>query len=306
MCGEGSFDNGHRVAEDKPCPLPPPYRDDAARAAAALASAGRKIHLEVITSSYDTAFAAIGPQVVDKAQQLAGVFPPGGPVHVGLVVVDDTDQKTNFGPAARQGAARARGLLAGGIEVQPLFYRAPGPHGQKGLALREGMLTALDRGADAVCYVNLNRKVDAAQVATALDVLVRGPADVVIGTRAPADGGRAQGAGRIGRAKSRAWSRLVRATFPVLDRFADQNAPLKLLPRPAAQHLLRTARIDGVTLDAEWLVALLDGGYQVAQVPICWQQQPRSKVPFGLVPSMLVDLGRLRRARSAGRFRPTS
>lgn len=260
--------------------------------------------VEVVACGYDTAFSSVQEQVVRKLAELKTVFPPAPPGagevdhwRCSLRIVDDTDPRGSFAHEVRAGFAQAQsqGWSASDLHLQPLFGARPDRYGRKGLALREAMLSALQsdgpgRGADFVAYVNLNSKVHAAQLASGLNALERSGWDAAIGTRAGEDGGVAHGAGWFGAAKSRAWGRLVQAALPPLSGLLDQNAPLKIFTPRAARAICHLARIDGVTLDCEWLAILAASGLRFGRFPVAWRQRKGSRPPLLAITSMLSDL----------------
>lgn len=283
-----------------------PFLAEAWRSSRRLLARAEPLELHVVLTSYDTSFEPIAAQVATKLEELRSVFPAHGPVNVHVRIVDDASAKSTFGREVDRAFAAARRGPAAGMELvrEPLFYGSPGPWGRKGLALREGFLSALDAGADVVVYANLNLKVHAAQIATGLALLVDGALDAAIGSRADDDGGRAVGRNRLGELKSDLYSQAVHAVFPELAGYRDQNAPLKLFSRRAARVICERARIDDLAHDVEWLLFLEEAGLAIGRFPILWQQRRGSRPPFGAIGSMLNDLRGLRRAtRHQGRAR---
>lgn len=264
------------------------------------------MYVEVVTCGYDTDFAPLGPQVTEKLGGLFEAFPRTGPIRVSLRVVNDQAGERVFEREIRSAAdafAERHGLGESPVVVQPLFYGRPGRWGRKGLALREGILSGLEAGADVLVYTNLNGKVHPVHVASAVRRLVERRGDVVVGTRAGAEGGRAFGAGHLGRAKSRVWAELVRAALPPLGGFQDPNAPLKAMGRAGAQALLDRARVEDCGFDAEWLLVWAEAGLRVGRVPIAWAQRRGSRPPFLAISSMVRDLRRVERAWQRGDLR---
>ena len=272
---------------------------DAAQRCAARRQATR---LWVVATSYDTAYADVTEQVLTKLRQLDAAFGAEGLVRPSLLIVDDAPGKRPFGRDVDRAFARAPMQFRGPGRLirQPLFYGRVRRFHTKGLALREGFLTALQAGADVVVYVNLNDKVDARQIATGLWALFEHGAEAAIGSRAHLDGGGALGRTVLGNLKSRVYARIVREQLSPLGRYRDQNAPLKIFSARAARAIVEYARIDGVAFDAEWLLLLELGGFSVIRFPIIWVQRAGSRPPFFAIWSMLGDLRRLERAWRTG------
>lgn len=252
--------------------------------------------LAVVATSYDTAFESIADQVRQKLAELDALF-AGTAVDWTLWVVDDLPLAAGFGAAART-VEHPR------LRVVAMTEKAPRPGGLKGRAVLDGMRAALltDVDLDAVIYVNLNLKVDARQVGVAAKALLEGSTDVAIGSRSPRDGGVALGAGELGRIKSRIFAGIARAVVPPLTGYGDTNAPLKGFSRAAAEHLLRVARLDHVTLDVEWLTVAHAGGWRVLRFAIGWRQRPGSHPPWHLIALSLRDVARVRRFWRSGRY----
>lgn len=262
------------------------------------------LELALVTCSYDTAFEPVAAQVEGKVEELLSVFPLMGPLRFSLLVVNDAQPRRReaFARGVEEGFRRCPRALQdeGRLLLRPLLTGTPGRFGLKGLALREGMLRALSRSPDVVGYVNLNRKVHAAQVATGLRALLDDGLDAAIGSRAAIDGGAQEGAGALGRLKSRVYNRLARSALPPLMGFLDTNAPMKLFRREAAKAVATCARLDGVSFDCEWLMILHEHGFRMGRFPVRWVQRRGSRPPWPVVASMVGDLARLRRAWHAG------
>ena len=250
------------------------------------------MHLAVCTTAYDTGHESVALQVQRKIEGLRSIFPEG---QWSFYVASESPE---FTAAVEQGVADA-----GSAETHIVLFTRRHRGDTKGLGLRHALRAAMTGAgrmqADALAYINLNLKVDARYLADALAPIARGDADVVVGTRAPSEGGEATGQGTLGLAKSRAWSALARAMVPSLAGFADPNAPLKVMTRAACQVVLEGARVDGVGLDAEWLCLWQATGQRMIKVPIVWTQRPGSSPPWHLIPEMLLSLAYTRwRCRS--------
>ncbi len=256
------------------------------------------LRVTAVATSYDTAFEPVHDQAKERAAELLKTFGRDERVaHLGFILKNDAPPDRAFTAPAQEGfyeAAPAQ-VTTGDFVVAPLFGARPKKYGRRGLAYLEAIASALERESDVVVAINLNRKVSLVDVHAAFDKLVQSDADVVVGTRAPEDGGAAHGAGRLGSAKSRAWRRAAHHAFPELAPFSDPNAPVKIMRANAARYLVQHAKETEVCPDVEWLALWCRGGFTIEQAPITWRQRPRSRPPWTQVPKMLVALGRQRR-----------
>lgn len=255
--------------------------------------AERPYRVGFVTCSYDTAFEPIAQQVHRKLEQLARTFPADGPVRPSLWVVDDLPAASGFGRAV-ESAFAGRPELADDRHLLPMRSAPQRPGGLKGRALLDGFAAAIEHGADAVIYLNLNLKVDATHAAPAVEALRGDGYHAAIGTRAPEEGGTVLGAGFSGRLKSRGFNRLTGLVLPPLRRYRDTNAPLKAFDRETARSLVERARNPNVTMDCEWLLLLHELQRRVFVYPITWRQRPGSRPPWHLVVRSTLDLFELR------------
>jgi hypothetical protein len=272
----------------------------AQQAAATIVKPARVIF---VACSYDTSFEPVDVQVKGRIEQLIETFGVDGPVIWSLWIVDDLPRERGFSAAVENAYGSYPSLVhQGRLFVRKMTGVMPEQAGLKGRALIEGMSMALDEtdSPDAVVYLNLNLKVDAGLTATGVSMVLAGECGAAIGSRARADGGVVVGAGRAGRLKSRAYSRLARSLLPPLDGFEDTNAPVKVFSADAARRLVRMAVIEHVTLDCEWLMIMKAGGVTMRRFPIAWIQRPGSRPPWHLIPMSIRDLVRIRRRWLAG------
>ncbi len=256
------------------------------------------LRVAVVTTSYDTGFESVEDQVVAKVHELTSAFGLDGPVRWSLWIVDDLPRKAGFSARIEAAFERCAPVLRQQARLRciPMTSAKPRKHGLKGRALLDGMKAALAERHDAIVYVNLNLKVHAAQVATGLLRMVTGGWDACVGSRATIDGGTVVGAGKAGRAKSIGFNRLVRAAIPVLTRYKDTNAPLKIFGAEAAACIVAQSRIQTVTFDAEWLMILHEHGMSTALFPVIWVQRRGSRPPWTQIPACFMDVVRIRRA----------
>jgi glycosyltransferase involved in cell wall biosynthesis len=81
----------------------------------------------------------------------------------------------------------------------------------------------------------------------------------------------------------------------------DSQCGLKLVPRAAYEKIAPRLKVMGFAFDVELMVALLDSGCQIEEVPIDWQEMPGGKVRL-LRDSwrMARDVWQIRARRAAG------
>ena len=193
---------------------------------------------------------------------------------------------------------------AGRLHCIPMSSKAPRDGGLKGRAILDGMHAALNhQNYDAIAPINLNLKVNLQCVTAGLVSVLMGRCHAAIGSRAHEDGGLVLGAGRLGRLKSRVYSRIARTALPPLADFIDTNAPVKIFSAEATAYLLDRARIDQVTLDCEWLIIMHEGQYSMLRFPVAWVQRSGSKPPWHLILLCLRDVYRIRRFWRRGCYR---
>ena len=85
----------------------------------------------------------------------------------------------------------------------------------------------------------------------------------------------------------------------------DSQCGLKLVPRTAFERIADRLKITGFAFDVELMVALLDTGCEIKEVPIDWQETPGGKVSL-LRDSwrMARDVWRVRKRRAVWRSTP--
>lgn len=238
--------------------------------------------VDVVTSTYDTAHEPLALQLADRVHGLRAFAP-------GRVFV--------AGPQPP--------LTAGMRELAPdvavhVRVVAVAAHTPRGAAVRAALAAALaESDADSFAMMNLNRKVAMRDLERAASVRARTGCDVVVGSRRPGDGGRAEGRGALGDLKSAAWSAVVASLLPALAGVRDPSAPLKLMNRRAAALVVEHATVDGIAFDVDWLALWIAAGLTLEVTPIRWSQAPGSRPPWGAVLAMVRDVARLRTGRRA-------
>jgi dolichyl-phosphate beta-glucosyltransferase len=160
----------------------------------------------------------------------------------------------------------------------------------KGAAVRRGMLAArgqyrLFADADgATPIVELKR----------LEAALASGADVAIGSRARTDSSVSVVARPHRVAAGRVFSWIVRRL--VVPGVIDSQCGFKAFTEAAATDLFGKLRTRGFGFDVELLLLAQAAGYQVAEVPVNWTDQPGSKVRvLGNGPGMLWQVAAARR-----------
>jgi len=201
-----------------------------------------------------------------------------------IVVVDDGSSDGT--------AEAARG--AGGDVVRVLRHE---PNRGKGHAVRRGMLAA--RGE--------RRLMTDADLSTPIEELARLEAeldrgfDVAIGSRA-VPGARVEVHQPLYReAMGRTFNALVQALL--LPGLHDTQCGFKLFTAKAAEAAFSPGQLDGFSFDVEALYAARVRGLRIAEVPVIWRNDPRSRVSLGGGGEAFLDLLRIRRLARRGIYR---
>jgi dolichyl-phosphate beta-glucosyltransferase len=218
------------------------------------------------------------PRVIEYAKRL------GEPAEV--IVVDDGSTDGTGDVAA----------AAVGVGDPVVVLRSQLNRG-KGAAVRRGVLAAR---FDHVLFTDVDLSTPIEEAAKLRAALARG-ADVAIGSRRLALSDVQVRQPWLRELAGRTFSGLV--SVMLLPGISDSQCGFKLFRRAAVRELFGRQRLDGFGFDAEvlWLARRL--GYRVAEVPIVWRDDERSKVRL-LRDSggMLLDLGRVRLNGWAGRY----
>jgi glycosyltransferase involved in cell wall biosynthesis len=168
----------------------------------------------------------------------------------------------------------------------------------RGLALR----TAWGRStADVVSYMDVDLSTHLGAFLPLIMPLVAGRADLAIGSRL------ARGAvvTRSPRREviSRAYNALIKTTF--FNRFSDAQCGFKAGRTALVQQLLPLIENNHWFFDTEMLLLAEHNGLRIAEVPVCWVEDPDTRVRLGsTIKEDLHGLWRMRRTfwRGAGRL----
>jgi dolichyl-phosphate beta-glucosyltransferase len=162
-------------------------------------------------------------------------------------------------------------------------------HRGKGYAVREGMLAARGRW---LVLTDADLSAPIADTQLLLEAL-RAGADVAIGSRDPARGGRRLDEPRARRVSSRVFNILTQCI--ALRGITDTQCGFKAFWRSAARQLFTRQRVMGLAFDVELLYLARRLGYQIAEVPITWRYQSGTRIrPVVDALRMAGDLVRLR------------
>ena len=204
-----------------------------------------------------------------------------------IVVVDDgsTDGTAEAARHAGKGAVRV------------LRHE---PNRGKGYAVRRGMLAATGE----------RRLMTDADLSTPIEELAGLEAeldrglDVAIGSRAVA-GARVEVHQPLYReAMGRAFNALVQALL--LPGLHDTQCGFKLFTAAAAEAAFSACRLDGFSFDVEALYVARLRGLRIAEVPVVWRNDPRSRVGLGGGSAAFADLLRIRRLARRGAYGPST
>lgn len=228
--------------------------------------------LSVVIPAYNEA-ARIGPGL---QQILAHVAKTG--LDCEIVLVDD---------GSRDGTADVvRAALEGKLALQVLRQE---PNQGKAAAVKRGILAAHGR---YVGYADADMSTPFAEIDRFLEALA-GEYDLAIGSRALHES-------QLVRRQPwyRAWAGKAFGAFTrlvLLPGIADSQCGFKFFRREVAQDLFPRQRLSGWAFDAELLYLARRLGYQVAQIPVKWINDPNTKVSMLRAgPRMLLDVLRVR------------
>jgi dolichyl-phosphate beta-glucosyltransferase len=126
--------------------------------------------------------------------------------------------------------------------------------------------------------------------------------DVAIGSRAVA-GARVEVHQPLYReAMGRAFNALVQALL--LPGLHDTQCGFKLFTAAAAEAAFSAGRLDGFSFDVEALFVARLRGLRIAEVPVVWRNDPRSRVGLGGGGAAFADLLRIGRLARRGAYGP--
>ena len=164
------------------------------------------------------------------------------------------------------------------------------PQKGRGRALRAAWL---DSTADIVSYMDVDLSTDLSHLPELIKALEHG-SHVAIGSRL-SKGSRVT-RGLFREIVSRSYNLLIKLMF--LTPFRDAQCGFKAMTRPAAQAIVPQVKNNEWFFDTELLIIAAKRGYQIAQVPVKWDDDPTSTV--NVAGTALQDLKGLLRLRFGG------
>jgi len=142
----------------------------------------------------------------------------------------------------------------------------------KGATVRRGMLEA--RG-ELVFFTDADLSTPLSELDRFRDRFEQG-ADVVIGTRKHAEADIRAAQSRLRTIMGLGYTQVVNRLLGI--GFSDYTCGFKAFRREAAQAIFSRSVVDGWSFDAEILFLAKRLGFQVAEVPVTWEDRPDSKV----------------------------
>jgi dolichyl-phosphate beta-glucosyltransferase len=215
----------------------------------------------------------IGPALDELFEYLRTSTGEGLPPRVDVLVVDDgsrdgTDRIVESRPGAE--------AQAGPDETAPPVLRVlREPHGGKGAAVRAGMLAAT---GDLVIFADADMATPPNQLPKLVAALAG--ADVALGSRIQPDGSDM-------RASQPPYRRFLGRVFHrfasiwVVGPVQDTQCGFKGFTRSAAQDLFSRQKVTSIVFDVELVYLARRRGYELAIVPIQWEDRRGSRMQPG-------------------------
>jgi len=214
----------------------------------------------------------IGPALDELFEYLRSHPDDGLPERVDVLVVDDgsrdgTDRIVEARPEAHEGES-ARGAA-------PALRLLGEPHGGKGAAVRAGMLAA---EGDLVIFADADMATPPNQLPKLVAALAG--ADVALGSRIQPDGSDMRGSqppyrrflGRVFHKFASLW---------VVGPVQDTQCGFKGFTREAAQDLFSRQAVTSIVFDVEIVFLARRRDYELAIVPITWEDRRGSRMQPG-------------------------
>jgi dolichyl-phosphate beta-glucosyltransferase len=212
----------------------------------------------------------IGPALDELFEYLRSSAGEGLPPHVDVLVVDDgsrdgTDRIVESRPEARAGGEGSAAALRVMRE----------PHGGKGAAVRAGMLAAT---GDIVIFADADMATPPNQLPKLVAALAG--AEVALGSRIQPDGSDM-------RASQPPYRRFLGRVFHTLASLwvvgpvQDTQCGFKGFTRAAAQDLFSRQKVTSIVFDVELVYLARRRGYELAIVPIQWEDHRGSRMQPG-------------------------
>jgi dolichyl-phosphate beta-glucosyltransferase len=196
-----------------------------------------------------------------------------------IVVVNDgsTDQTADL---VRNYAKRSGGIIR--------LLENPENRG-KGYSVRNGVLNS---AGDIVLFTDADLSAPIEEAVKLIDALNRG-ADIAIGSRWARSELQTRRQSLLRQALGRVFNGLLQVLLRL--KFKDTQCGFKAFRRPAARALFPLQRIEGWGFDPEILFLANRLGFKVAEVPVVWGHDIRTRIqPFGDGGRMVAEMLRIR------------
>ncbi len=201
-----------------------------------------------------------------------------------IIVVDDGSSDDTVGLVTRLSQHR-----------RSVRCIATSPNRGKGHAVRVGMLAA---SGQMRLMSDADGSIPASEIATIIEPILRGNADIAIGSRY-ADGSKTDRKQPFYR---RWWSRLANQVVQrtLVGGIRDTQCGFKVFTAQAADAIFGLSRIDGWAFDLEALALARRMGFAVVEIGISWSDDPRSRISpirdaWNVLRELLIIRGNLRR-----------
>jgi glycosyltransferase involved in cell wall biosynthesis len=162
----------------------------------------------------------------------------------------------------------------------------------RGRALRAAWSTSQ---ADVLCYMDVDLSTDLGALDQLLSPLLRGDAAIAIGSRLTDDSQVTRGLKR--ELISRSYNALLRVALDA--GFSDAQCGFKAARREVIQALLDRVEDEHWFFDTELLYLAQRDGLRICEVPVCWVDDPDSRVD--IISTVREDLRGIMRLRRAAR-----
>jgi dolichyl-phosphate beta-glucosyltransferase len=193
---------------------------------------------------------------------IAAVVAPKGEFEI--VVVND---------GSRDGTARvAEELSRAHPQVRVISYE---PNRGKGNAVRVGMLAAAGR---YILFTDADQSTSIVEMDKLLVKLERDGYDIAIGSRRMPGSVVVRAQSRLRALASRIFWMAVRLL--ALRGIADTQCGFKCMTREAARNIFPGVKTNTPIFDVEMLILAGRAGYHVAEIPVRWEHNPDTRIPY--------------------------
>jgi len=175
--------------------------------------------------------------------------------------------------------------------------RNPGNRG-KGYAVRNGMLRAQ---GEISLFFDADMSTPPSEIAKIIEPIAKGDYDIVFGSRALAHELIGARQSLLRELSGRAFNLIMRALVGL--RFKDTQCGFKAFRRQTAQSVFAIQRIEGFGFDPEVLFIAQKQGWNLLELPVCWNHVEGSKVRLLSTPfKMLFELLTIRWNNLNGKY----